>query len=651
MSISTPVAFLIFNRPELTQRVFQAIAKAKPKTLLVVADGPRSPDESEKCRKARAIIDQVDWDCRVLTNFSEQNLGCRYRISSGLNWVFSEVEEAIILEDDCLPSESFFQFCETLLDHYRHDQRIMHINGCNFQSGISRTHYSYYFSKYPHIWGWATWRRAWQYYDVEMSSWPEYADAGMIESVFETPAEQTYWKTILAKTFKAEIDTWDYSWGYAFWSQHGLSITPDVNLVSNIGFGEDATHSKLASPLANLDRYDIWGIKHPPFVVVHREADSFTFCQAFSNDSFFDVYQELTETREELKQQKQELRQARQRISKIREQLEEHSANLRDAYETILAMRSSKFWQFRTQWLKLKRRLNLTSEYPEPPLLLQLTSKSVSGNPGFESFPEPSKISSYSTKEVPSASPIAETQLSHHPLEAATATPYRSVHTAESVETVFSTLSAENESHLNYLHAKVKNFTLVGDERVRNIYTLSKRIEQEKIPGDVIECGVCNGGTAAILAHFATNSGEFDRLAWLFDSFEGMPVTTEEDGDEAVKHIGKEVGDLQRVRTVLNLVNSDMTKVKILKGWFNDTFPTVTIPKIALLNIDADWYSSVKLCLDTFYDSVVPGGFISFDDYGHWQGCRTAVDEFFKERQLTYTLHEVDYTARWIQKL
>lgn len=195
----------------------------------------------------------------------------------------------------------------------------------------------------------------------------------------------------------------------------------------------------------------------------------------------------------------------------------------------------------------------------------------------------------------------------------------------------------------------VRPFTLVGPERIRSLCDLARRIETDGIPGDVVECGVCNGGTAAILAHFATRS-RLERTIWLFDSFQGMPQPTDQDGEDAPSHAGREVGDIRKVRFALRLVGADMRRVRIVKGWFSDTLRTVTIPRIALLNIDADWYESVKLCLEIFYDAVVPGGFISIDDYGHWPGCRRAVDEFFEARQLSPYLHEVDYTARWLAK-
>jgi Macrocin-O-methyltransferase (TylF) len=200
----------------------------------------------------------------------------------------------------------------------------------------------------------------------------------------------------------------------------------------------------------------------------------------------------------------------------------------------------------------------------------------------------------------------------------------------------------------------VQPYTLVSPERVQNLYRLARRIELENIPGDVVECGVCNGGTAAILASTATKSS-LPRTVWLLDSFQGMPEVTAEDGDGAVggsaqDYVGQVVGSVDRVRQILVRVGANMDRVKIIPGWFDVTFPAVNCGQIALLNIDADWYKSVKLCLETFYDRVVKGGFISFDDYGHWPGCRKAVDEFFSERGIAHPLNEVDYTARWLQK-
>lgn len=283
LMLKVPVAFIIFNRPDTTDRVFQAIRQAQPQKLFVIADGPRGdrPGEAEKCAAARAVIDQVDWDCEVLTNYSEVNLGCKIRVSSGIDWVFSQVEEAIILEDDCLPAPSFFAFCQVLLDRYRHDERIMAISGNNFQNAQSRTDYSYYFSRYNHIWGWASWRRAWQHYDVDLKTWPEFLHSSLIKSVCDDELEQQFWTYNFQKVHSGDVDTWDYQWTYTCWTQGGLSILPNVNMVSNIGFGPSATHTQKNSAIANMPAQDIWKITDPPFIVRHKEADKYTFDEIF----------------------------------------------------------------------------------------------------------------------------------------------------------------------------------------------------------------------------------------------------------------------------------------------------------------------------------------------------------------------------------
>jgi O-methyltransferase len=193
-------------------------------------------------------------------------------------------------------------------------------------------------------------------------------------------------------------------------------------------------------------------------------------------------------------------------------------------------------------------------------------------------------------------------------------------------------------------------YTLVSPERIHNLYVLAKRIEDEEIPGDVVECGVYKGGTAAILARSATRS-KMGRTVWLFDSFQGMPPTTEFDGEAAREWVGKLATVPDEVREVLNRAGARLDCVRIVPGLFQETFEKVDIPRIALLNLDCDWYESVKLCLHKLYDSVVPGGFVSFDDYGYWPGCKLAVDEFFRERALPYTLREVGNDARWFQKV
>ncbi len=277
--MQTPVAFIIFNRPDTTARVFEAIRQAKPPLLLVIADGARSskPDEAAKCAAVRAIIDRVDWDCEVRTNYSDVNLGCGKRVSSGIDWVFQEVEEAIILEDDCLPHPSFFQFCEEMLEYYRNDSRIMAISGNNFQWGEKHRDDSYYFSRYNHVWGWASWRRAWKHYDFTMSKWPQVRDGGWLNSILEQSASVRYWAVRFEDMYQAKIDTWDYQWTFACWIQNSLTILPNVNLISNIGYNAEATHTKKDSPFANqaLDSVK-FPLLHPSFILRNTKADRFT---------------------------------------------------------------------------------------------------------------------------------------------------------------------------------------------------------------------------------------------------------------------------------------------------------------------------------------------------------------------------------------
>jgi O-methyltransferase len=200
-----------------------------------------------------------------------------------------------------------------------------------------------------------------------------------------------------------------------------------------------------------------------------------------------------------------------------------------------------------------------------------------------------------------------------------------------------------------YAERLIRHNTMVGPARIENLSRLAQRIEDEQIPGDVVECGVYKGGTAALLARSATNSG-LPRTIWLFDSFQGMPPATASDGPEAASWVGNLSSSPRRVENLLCRVGADLSRVRIVPGLFQDTFPAVDIPQIALLNIDADWYESVKLCLEKFYNAVVPRGFISIDDYGAWPGCRRAVDEFFQSHALSYALQRVDDTAHWFQK-
>lgn len=276
MACSTPVVFIIFRRPDLTARVFEAIRQAQPKKLLVVADGPRTREEATLCQEARAIIENIDWDCEVFRNYSSINMGCRDRVSSGLTWAFEQVEEAIILEDDCLPDSSFFRYCEELLKRYRFDTRIMQIGGNNSLCAPLNDPFSYYFSGLVHIWGWATWRRAWSLFDVNISTWPSVQENyPSVLDIFENSEEIQKRIQIFDSVFDRTTNAWGYSWLFSVLTQHGLTILPTVNLVSNIGFREDAVHTTDSSSLkSNLPVKAIsFPLKHPTHVIRSKSFD------------------------------------------------------------------------------------------------------------------------------------------------------------------------------------------------------------------------------------------------------------------------------------------------------------------------------------------------------------------------------------------
>jgi hypothetical protein len=273
--MNAPVLLIIYKRPDLTRRALEAIAAAKPSRLFVAADGPRSTAEAEACRVTRAIVEEFNGDCEVLTNFADENLGCGIRVYTAIDWAFSISEELIIIEDDCLPNASFFRFCNVLLAVYRDDERIMHISGDNFVGSAASGQYGYYFSKYTHASGWATWRRAWQHFDWSVSQWPNLKSAGVVDAWCSDPYERSYWTRLFDHLQGGDREVWDLQWNLACWSQNGLAVLPTVNLVLNDGWGPDATHT--TSPLAWPATKEIEGIEHPPFIVRNVLADAITF--------------------------------------------------------------------------------------------------------------------------------------------------------------------------------------------------------------------------------------------------------------------------------------------------------------------------------------------------------------------------------------
>jgi hypothetical protein len=275
--LETPVVIIAFNRPDKTQQLITALAKTAPPKVYTVIDGPRCESDINKCNKVRKLLQNLPWNCQSQPIVSESNLGCRRRVISGLDIVFEQEDSAIILEDDCLPDPSFFPFCQTLLQYYLNDQRVMHIGGNNFQQGILRGDASYYFSRHTHCWGWATWKRAWQSIDRTMEHWQTFKDLDGMADWSTDELEKEFYMKELQKCYDGEIDSWAYIWGYSCLLNHAFGIVPQRNLVSNSGFGEDATHTTIDQWYSNLATDSIGSIRHPEFIIRNREADQFYF--------------------------------------------------------------------------------------------------------------------------------------------------------------------------------------------------------------------------------------------------------------------------------------------------------------------------------------------------------------------------------------
>lgn len=283
LPLKTPVAFIVFNRPEHTAVSFAQIRDQRPAELFLIADGPRPGHAQDpgRCQKVRTVLENIDWPCTVHRDYADANMGCKRRVSSGLDRVFSQVDRAIVLEDDCVPDDVFFSYCEALLDRYRDDDRVAVITGDNFQGGIPRGDGSYYFSKYNHVWGWASWSRAWQRYDGTIGFWPAWEDSPQWRATHPDRTERRYWERILSRVARGEIDTWDYPWMASTWYHGGLTATPNANLVRNIGFGPDATHTKSARNLPGSETAPLGPLRHPSEIQQDVEADRYTFEHCF----------------------------------------------------------------------------------------------------------------------------------------------------------------------------------------------------------------------------------------------------------------------------------------------------------------------------------------------------------------------------------
>lgn len=281
MSFETSILLLVFNRPDTTEKVFLKIREIQPSRLFIAADGPRhhKAGEKEKCEAARKLVlEGIDWPCEVKTLFREENLGCGKAVSGAISWFFDHVEEGIILEDDCVPDLSFFRFCEAMLEKYRHDERISIISGNNFQQGNWRGDGSYFFSGRCHIWGWATWKRTWKHFDLELTGWNTRTLKEVVRSYYTGKKELAFWKLMYRQVKNRKVDSWALPFTFSVWRSGGINIIPNVNLVSNIGFGDEATHTgDKRDKFARIPAASLTGIIHPSVISVNEDADRFFF--------------------------------------------------------------------------------------------------------------------------------------------------------------------------------------------------------------------------------------------------------------------------------------------------------------------------------------------------------------------------------------
>lgn len=274
-----PILLIAFNRPEKTKIVFQEIKKYKPEEFYFAVDGPRdlSTDDIQKCEDVKKIADMIDWDCEIHTLFQKENLGVDPGMETAISWFFDNVEDGIILEDDCLPQQSFFKFSEILLDKYKNDPKVFMICGTNFQDGENRGTGSYYFSNYP-TWGYAMWKRSWKNFDSKLNSFPVFKKNKEIHLVLQDVKQIRFWMKFFEKIYNKKFNFTDSRITYSMWKNKSVCIIPNKNLIKNIGFDADSTHAeKKDGDRLSINTESLINIKHPEKISIDRDADDYFF--------------------------------------------------------------------------------------------------------------------------------------------------------------------------------------------------------------------------------------------------------------------------------------------------------------------------------------------------------------------------------------
>ncbi|HIK10508.1 MAG TPA: class I SAM-dependent methyltransferase [Oscillatoriaceae cyanobacterium M33_DOE_052] len=681
MHIRTPVVLIIFKRPDTTEKLLNVIRQVQPPKLLVIADGPRPEKrgEAEKCAATRAIVHQVDWNCEIITNYSDINLGCRERIATGITWAFNLVEEAIILEDDCVPHPTFFRFCEELLERYRHDNRIISISGNNFQFGRQRTEYSYYFSRYIHNWGWASWRRAWQHYDDRMSLWPEINQGNWLKDLLINETAVKYWTKIFNDNHNEFIkDSWAYRFVFAAWLQNGINILPNVNLVSNIGFRPDAVHTRDEThKSANIPVKEMeFPLKHPQFILSDREADEYTEKTIFSGymlarrEQASQINQKITQAVAQLNAENN-----LQALTLFQEAIAARPNLQALKYGQALAL--ARLGRFQEAAATLKQLLAVMPKHQKAQVLhdelipvlvrdlMTQANQALNANQTEAAFNLLIQAKSLKSpilgldylramcflrlQKLDDAIQALHEELRHFP-ENEAAKNLQNQLRAKQPPIIGKIADPEFQELLQI----VRPYTMLSEARLYSLFSLVRRICQENIPGNIVECGVAGGGSTALMAAVIKRYSKQPRWLYAFDSFEGMPQPTEHDRHNGIpaEATGWGTGTCAAPETSVREICSRLGVsqiVKTVKGYFQDTLPKMrdTVGTIALLHSDGDWYESTKTIFHNLYPRIVNDGFIQVDDYGHWEGARQAVTEFANQHQIQFQINPIDSTGVW----
>jgi len=593
---TAPVIFLNFNRPDKTKQTLAAIRLRKPSQIFVFADGPRAdnPEDSPKCNAVRTILTTgIDWPCTVFRFFPEENLGCGRGPASAITLAFEYYGEAIILEDDFQPEHGLFAFCTKMLELYRHDATVGAVNGFNLQDGLRWGTESHYFSNYFHRGGWATWKRSWTGYDPQLKTWPTFR-AERWSEVCMSELESKYWDRVYSsQSNSAVFDTWDCQFTFLLKEKSQKLVTPNYPLLENFEPTIDAMHSEGAhQTLSRLNQHTSALELHSKNGICYL-ADQYTFWKAVGADDTKGTKPVV--------------------LKKLRELSDAVLSRSKDAIlQTCADLKS----------------------------ITQLPGVDLERGYCF-----------WAKGKIPDAVQAFREELRWFPGNTECKSALERIGMPTRV-------AAIGDSEFQELYGIVQPYTMLGAERLHSLYSLAKQICNSPLEGDFVECGVAAGGSTLLLALVIKRHSRVARKLWSFDTFEGMPPPTALDRSiTGLSAQGTNWG-AGTCSSPLAYVADHLSRygvaelVELQKGLFRDTLPGLKENEIqiSLLHMDGDWFESTSDILTHAYDQVLPGGFIQIDDYGHWTGCRKAVDEFFENNGISVDLKTIDYTGRFFQK-